>query len=96
MPLQLGFLSGLPIFGLGGQEGTQAHSWSVGSRVRSCCSRCRSACCARFGSRDAVSVDHLVGCFTLCGLGAIVGGLRTASGFTAFAVVVSVWPVAVF
>ena len=27
---------------------------------------------------------------------AIVGGLRTASGFTAFALVVSVWPVAVF
>ena len=27
---------------------------------------------------------------------AIVGGLRTASGFTAFAIGVSVWPVAVF
>ena len=27
---------------------------------------------------------------------AIVGGLQTASGFAAFALVVSVWPVAVF
>ena len=27
---------------------------------------------------------------------AVVGGLRTASVFTAFALVVSVWPVAVF
>ena len=45
---------------------------------------------------DAVSVDRLVCCFPLCGRGAIVGGLRTASGFMAFALVVSVWPVAVF
>ena len=35
-------------------------------------------------------------CFALCGCGAIVGGLRTASGFMAFTLVVSVWPVAVF
>ena len=38
----------------------------------------------------------VVRCFPLCGSGAIVGGLRTASGFTALALVVSVWPVAVF
>ena len=43
-----------------------------------------------------MGVDHLVGSFPLCGRGAIVGGLWTASGFTAFALVVSVWPVAVF
>ena len=43
-----------------------------------------------------MGVDHLVRCFPLCGRGAIVVGLRTASGFTAFALVVSVWPVAVF
>ena len=42
-----------------------------------------------------MAVDRLDGCFPLCGRGAIVGGLRTASGFTAFALVVSVWPVAV-
>ena len=64
--------------------------------MRSYCSRCRSACRARFGGRDAVGVDRLVSCFPLCGRGAIVGGLRTASGFTAFALVVSVLPVAVF
>ena len=44
---------------------------------------------------SAVGVDRLVSCFPLCGRGAIVGGLQTASGFTAFALVVSVWPVAV-
>ena len=32
----------------------------------------------------------------LCGRCAIVGGLRTACVFIAFALVVSVWPVAVF
>ena len=68
-----------------------ACSWSNGSRVRSCCSRCRSACRAQFSGRDAVGVDRLVCCFPLCGRGAIVGGLRTASGFIAFALVVSVW-----
>ena len=47
-------------------------------------------------SRDAVCVDRLVCCFALCGRCAIVGGLQTASGFVAFALVVSVWPVAVF
>ena len=73
-----------------------ARSWSNGSRVRSCCSRCHSACRAQFGGRDAVGVDRLIGCFPLCSRGVIVGGLRTASGFTAFALVVSVWPVAVF
>ena len=41
-------------------------------------------------------VDRLVSCFPLCGCGATVGGLRTASAFTAFALVVSAWPVAVF
>ena len=89
-------LPGLPIFGLGSREGTLSRSWSNGSRVRSCCSRCRSACRARFSSRDAVCGDRLVCCFPLCGRGAIVGGQRTASGFTAFALEVSVWPVAVF
>ena len=43
-----------------------------------------------------MAMDRLVGCFPLCGRGAIVGGLQTASGFTAFALVLSVWPVAVF
>ena len=94
--LQLGFLPGLPVFGLGGREVTWARSWSDGSRVWSCCPRYRSACCARFGGQDAVSVDRLVSCFPLCSRGAIVGGLLTASGFRAFALVVSVWPVAVF
>ena len=46
--------------------------------------------------RGAVGVDRLVCCFALCGRGAIVGSLRTASGFMAFALVVSVWPVTVF
>ena len=41
-----------------------------------------------------MSVDRLVCCFPLCGV--IVGGLQTANGFTAFVLVVSVWPVAVF
>ena len=45
---------------------------------------------------DAVGMGRLVCCFPLCGRGAIVGGLWTASIFTAFALVVSVWPVAVF
>ena len=96
MPLQLAFLPGLPIFGLGGREVTWARSWSDGFRVWSGCSRCRSACRAWLSGRDAVSVDSLVCCFTLCGRGVIVGGLWTANGFTAFALVVSVWPVAVF
>ena len=43
-----------------------------------------------------MGVDRLIGCFPLCGRCVIVGGLRTASGFTAFALVVLVWPVAVF
>ena len=30
-----------------------------------------------------MSVDRLVCCFPLCGRGVIVGGLRTANGFTA-------------
>ena len=29
-----------------------------------------------------MGVDRLIGCFPLCGRGAIVGGLRTASGFS--------------
>ena len=41
-------------------------------------------------------MDRLVWCFLLCGRCAIIGGLRTASSFTAFALVVSVWPEAVF
>ena len=41
-------------------------------------------------------VDHLVSYFPVCGRGASVGDLRTASAFTAFAPVVSAWPVAVF
>ena len=60
------------------------------------CGLVAHACRSRFGGRDAVDLDRLVGCFPLCGCGAIVGGLRTASGFTAFALVVSVWPAAVF
>ena len=51
--------------------------------------------CAVSG-RDAVCMDRLVCWLTLCGRCAIVGGLRTASTFTAFALVVLVWPVAVF
>ena len=51
--------------------------------------------CAVSG-RDAVCVDRLVCCFALCGRCAIVGSLRTASGCMVFALVVSVWPVAVF
>ena len=93
MPLQLGFLPGLPIFGLGGYLSPLLVD---GFRVQSCCSRCCSACPARLSGQDAVSVDRLVSCFLLYGRCAIVGGLRTASGFTAFALVVSVWPVAVF
>ena len=46
--------------------------------------------------RDAVCMDRLVCWLTLCGRCAIVGGLRTASAFTVFALVVSVWLVAVF
>ena len=46
--------------------------------------------------RDAVCVDRLVCWLALCGRCAIVGGLRTARVFIAFALVVSVWPVAVF
>ena len=41
-------------------------------------------------------MDRLVSCFPLCGRGAIVGGLRTANAYTAIALVVSAWPVAVF
>ena len=73
-----------------------ARSWSDSSRDRSCCSRCRFSFRARLSSRDAVGVDRLVCFFPLCGRGAVVGGLRTASGFIAFALVVSGWPVAVF
>ena len=46
--------------------------------------------------RDAVCMDRLVCWLTLCGRCVIVGGLRPSSAFTAFALVVSVWPVAVF
>ena len=60
------------------------------------CGLVAHACHAWFGGRDAVSMDRLVSCFPLCGRGAIVGGLRTASSFTAFTLVVSVWSVAVF
>ena len=89
-------LPGLPILGLGSREGVCARSWPNCSRVRFCCSSCRSAFRARFSGRDAVGVDRLVCSFALCGRGAIIGGLRTANGFMAFALVVSVWPVAVF
>ena len=41
-------------------------------------------------------VDRLGGYFPLCGRWAIVGGLQTADVFPAFALVVSVGPVAVF
>ena len=43
-----------------------------------------------------MSVDRLVSYFPLCGRWAIVGGLRTTNAFPAFALVVSVGPVAVF
>ena len=45
---------------------------------------------------DAVGMDRLACCFPLNGRGAIVGGFWTPSGFIAFALVVSVWPVVVF
>ena len=51
---------------------------------------------ARLSGRDAVGVDCLASCFPLRGHGAVAGSLRTASGFIAFALVASVWPVAVF
>ena len=44
----------------------------------------------------AVGVDCLDCCFPLNGRGAIVGSLWTANDFIAFALVVSVWPLAVF
>ena len=75
---------------------TWARSWSSGFRWRSCCSLCRSTCRARFSGRDALSVDPLSSYFSLCGRWAIVGGLRTANDFPAFALVDSVGPVAVF
>ena len=56
----------------------------------------RSACSARLSGRDTVSVDRLVSYFSLCGRYAIVGGLRTANAFPAFALVVSMGPVTVF
>ena len=46
--------------------------------------------------RDAVCGDRLVCWLALCGRCAIVGGLQTARILIAFALVVSVWPVAVF
>ena len=42
-----------------------------------------------------MGMDRLVCCFPLRGHGAVLGGLWTTSGFIAFALVVSVWPVAV-
>ena len=96
VPLLLDFLPGLPIFGLRGREVTWARPWSSGFHWRPFCSLCRSACRARLSGRDAVSVDRLVSDFPLCGRWAIVGGLRTANAFPAFALVVSVGPVAVF
>ena len=47
-------------------------------------------------SRDAVCVDRLFCWLALCGRCAIVGGLRAAHILIAFALEVSVWPVAVF
>ena len=78
------------------QEVPLARSWSSGFRWRSCGSLCRFACRSRFSGRDAVSVDHLVSCFPMCGRCVSVGGLRTANVFPVFALVVSVGPVAVF
>ena len=51
--------------------------------------------CAVSG-RDVVCLDRLVCWLALCGCCAIVGGLRTARVFIAFALVVSVWPLAAF
>ena len=65
-------------------------------RWRSCCSLCRSACCARLSGRDAASVDRLVGCFPLCSRCVSVGGLRTANVFPVFALAVSMGRVVVF
>ena len=44
----------------------------------------------------AVGVERLDCCFAWRGYGAVVGGLWTASGLIAFALVVSGWLVAVF
>ena len=49
-----------------------------------------------YAVNNAVGVDRLDCCFPLNGRSAIVGGLWIASDFIAFALVVSVWPVAVF
>ena len=49
-----------------------------------------------FLSSRSTLVDCRVCWFALCSYCAIVGGLRTARVFIAFALVVSVWPVAVF
>ena len=88
-------LPGLPILGYGSQEclSPLLVDWLSCPVLLLTLSLCFP--CAVSG-RDAVCMDHLVCWLTLCGHCAIVGGLRTASAFTAFAQVVSVWPVAVF
>ena len=89
-------LPGLPILGLGSREGVLSPllvdwlSCAVLLLTLSLILPCSVS------GRDTVGVDRLVCCFALCGRVAIVGGLRTTSGFMAFALVVLVWPVAVF
>ena len=78
-------LPGLPIFFLGSQEGTFEPALG---RMALVCGLVAHAVALLAVPGSAV-VDRLV-------CGAIVGGLRTASGFIAFALVVSVRPVAVF
>ena len=86
MPLLLVFLPGLPIFALGRVAFVCGLFCSLGS----------SAYRARLSGRDAVSVDRLISYLPLCGRCGSVGGLRTASACTEFALVVSVGPVVVF
>ena len=64
-------------------------SWSDGSRDRSCCSRFPFT-----AKRSTTLWAWIVSIAVLPG--EVVGGLWTAGGIIAFALVVSGWPVAVF
>ena len=95
--LQLGFLPGFPIFGLGNREG------SLGPLLVGwlSCPVWLTPVVAPlsvlgYAVDDTVGVDRLDGCFAWRSRGAVVGGLWTASGLIAFALVVLGWPVAVF
>ena len=85
-----------PNLRLGGQGGSLSPLLVEWLCWQSCGSLCRFACRSRLRGRDAVSVDRLVSCFPLCGSCVSVGGLRTATVFPVFALVVLVGPVAVF